>query len=234
MQNSQPSLGPTHNATEPAVSNLKHEFTNLNGFNNDPSVYDIPNQFNTFMSPSNSSSSTFNNPQMGPVDKVSSVVSMLKGTLERKKLNNHIKKEAVEDSSLGYYNVQEVIGNSSMNQGQGNHIYESQGTFQDLSTVQVKDHGVIQVVDGSVDIDLEGFMATTNVVQMNNNFSREPSQSESSAAAHVVSTGFDACDGPSNSGQTLSICESSRKQVGNEKSSENGSRAKGMCYLHKL
>ncbi|KAM7493778.1 hypothetical protein LguiB_028387 [Lonicera macranthoides] len=221
MQNSQSSLGPTHIAPEPAVSNLKHEFTNPDG-----SIYDIPNQFNTFMSPSNSSSSTFNNPQVGPIDKVSSVVSMLKGTLERKKLNSHIEKEAVEDSSLGYYNAQEVIGNSIMNQGQGNHIYESQGTFQDLLTVQVKDHGVIQVVDGSVNIDLEGFMATTNVVQMNNNFSREPSQSESSAAAHVVSTGFDVCDGPSNSGQTLSICESSRKQVGNEKSSENGSKAK--------
>ncbi|MFS8010958.1 putative protein CYCLOPS [Helianthus anomalus] len=33
--------------------------------------------------------------------------------------------------------------------------------------------------------------------------SREPSQSESSADAPVISSGFDVCDGPTNSGQAL-------------------------------
>ncbi|KAK3037608.1 hypothetical protein RJ639_030385 [Escallonia herrerae] len=54
----------------------------------------------TFMSPYNASSSTFTTAQV--VNTVSSGVSMLKGTLERKKLSNQVEKESVEDSSLGY------------------------------------------------------------------------------------------------------------------------------------
>lgn len=214
MQSSQSILGPTHDPPEHISSHLKPEFVNPNGFNNDPnSIYEIPNQFNnTFMSPSNSSSSTFNNPQIDRTDKVSSVVSMLKGTLERKKLNSN---NAIQGSnSVGYFNNA---------QGQAN--------FHDLSTVQIEEHGVVQVVDGSVNIDFSGYMGNNmiNAVQMNNNinnFSREPSQSESSAAAHVVSTGFEACNGPSNSGQTLSVCESSRKYLANDKNSDYGSIAK--------
>ncbi|PWA35935.1 hypothetical protein CTI12_AA604450 [Artemisia annua] len=38
----------------------------------------------------------------------------------------------------------------------------------------------------------------------------------------VISNGFDACDGPSNSGQTPSFCESSRKQAGIARSLEYG------------
>ncbi|XP_057782241.1 protein CYCLOPS-like [Salvia miltiorrhiza] len=52
-----------------------------NGFNMS-TIYENPNHhFNessSFMSPSNSSSSTFNNPQGGNVDQILSVVSMLK------------------------------------------------------------------------------------------------------------------------------------------------------------
>jgi hypothetical protein len=80
-----------------------------------------------------------------------------------------------------------------------------------------------------MDLDFEGFVNTINPIQLGT-VSREPSQSESSAAAPVVSSGFDACDGPSNSSQTLSVCECSRKQVGNGRSSENGSRAKGVQF----
>ncbi|KAK2976427.1 hypothetical protein RJ640_001820 [Escallonia rubra] len=150
-------------------------------------------ELSTFMSPSNSSSSTFTTPQV--VDKVSSVVSMLKGTLERKKLSNQIDKESVEDSPLGYYCAQEAQGNSSLNRGQGSHFPEVQGTFQDMSALQLNDPDFIQNVEESI-------------------------------AAPVVSIGIDACDGPSNSGQTLSMCESSRKQVGNKRSSDNGSMVK--------
>ncbi|XP_059642784.1 protein CYCLOPS-like [Cornus florida] len=226
MQNSQTSLGmeTMHNVSGNGV-NLEQEFENTNGFN-DISMCDIPNQFSTFMSPSNSSSSTFNNPQVDGVDKVSSVVSMLKGTLERKKLSNQIEKGGVEeDCSLGFYGAQQVLGNMSLDQRQVNHIHEVPRTYQDVSPIEVKDPGVLQTVEGSFYMDLEGFVNPSNLIQIST-ASREPSQSESSAAAPVVSTGFDACDGPSNSGQTLSVCESSRKHAGNGRSSENDSRAK--------
>jgi hypothetical protein len=80
-----------------------------------------------------------------------------------------------------------------------------------------------------MDLDFEGFVNTINPVQLST-VSREPSQSGSSAATPVVSSAFDACDGPSNSSQTLSICETSRKQIGNGRSSENGPRAKGVRF----
>ncbi|KAI5601841.1 hypothetical protein BDE02_01G118500 [Populus trichocarpa] len=207
------------------VKNLKHEFGNRNGFN-DPPMHDTANQLGPFMSPSNSSSSTFNTLQMSSIDKVSSVVNMLKGTLERKKLGSQIEKETVEDSLNVFFHSQEVTINSTSDQGKGNGIYEiPPESFQEISSGQVKDPGVLQTVQGPMDLDFEGFVNTINPIQLGT-VSREPSQSESSAAAPVVSSGFDACDGPSNSSQTLSVCESSRKQVGNGRSSENGSRAK--------
>ena len=230
MQSSQTPLGmeAMNNASEHGMNKMKQEFTNPNGFG-DVSMCDMPDQLTTFMSPSNSSSSTFNTPQMGNVDKISSVVSMLKGTLERKKLTNQMEKEAVEDSSIGYYGAPEVVLNTTLGQGQGNNVPESSGAFHEVSPVQVKDHGDLQIIDGSMDLDLEGFVAPMNPIQMST-VSQEPSQSESSAAAPVISAGFDACDGPSNSGQTLSVCESSRKQVGNGGNSEHDSKAKGINF----
>ncbi|PSR91370.1 Calcium-binding and coiled-coil domain-containing protein [Actinidia chinensis var. chinensis] len=224
MQNSQSSLGmeAMHNVSGHGVNNLKQEFANPNGFG-DVSMCEVPNQFSSFMSPSNSSSSTFNNHPIDDVDKVSSVVSMLKGTLERKKFTNQTERGAVEDSSLGFYCAQEVLGDTSLNQGQKNFIHEAPTTFQDVSPIQMNGLGALEAIKQSFDMDLEGFVTPTNPLQMST-LSREPSQSESSAAAPMVSTGFDACDGPSNSGQAMS--ESSRKQLGNGKSPENGSRPK--------
>ena len=91
MQNAQTSLGmeAVLNSYGNGVNKSKEELSDPNGFNDIP-MCEIPNQLGIFMSPSNSSSSTFNAPQTGNVDKVSSVVSMLKGTLERKKLGNQI------------------------------------------------------------------------------------------------------------------------------------------------
>ncbi|XP_021287379.1 uncharacterized protein LOC110418878 [Herrania umbratica] len=218
MQNAQTSLGMEDvlNSYGNGVNKMKEELSDPNGFNGIP-MCEIPNQLGTFMSPTNSSSSTFNAPQTGNVDKVSSVVSMLKGTLERKKLGNQIEKQACEDSS--------IMPNSTFNQGQGNLFHEIPGAFAEVSLGQVPNAGVVQVVQGPMDLDLEGFVNPTNTIQMST-VSREASQSESSAAAPVVSSGFDACDGPSNSSQTLSICESSKKQVGNGRSSENGCKSK--------
>ncbi|TYH97275.1 hypothetical protein ES332_A12G232400v1 [Gossypium tomentosum] len=218
MQNAQTSLGmeAVLNPYGNGVNKMKEELPDPNGFN-DITMSEIPNQLGTFMSPSNSSSSTFNALQTGNVDKVSSVVSMLKGTLERKKLGNQIEKEAVKDSF--------IVPNGTFNQGQGNHFHEIPGGFADLPLGQVTNPGVVQAVQGPMDLDLEAFVNPINTIQLSA-VSREASQSESSAAAPVISSGLDACDGPSNSSQTLSICESTKKQAGNNWNSENGSKSK--------
>ncbi|CDP14949.1 unnamed protein product [Coffea canephora] len=225
LQTSQPSVAmeTMSNISENGINNFKQEYTNPNGFNN-VSMGEMPNQVNTFMSPSNSSSSNFNTPQGGNVDNISSVVTMLKGTLERKKLGNSVEKEAVDDSSFGCYGSEEVFGNTVLNQ-ERNQAYEMQGTFHDLSAVQITEAGIMQTVEGSFGFGLEGMIPHTNVIQMSI-VSREPSQSESSAAAPVVSTGFEVCDGPSTSGQAPTVCESSRKHVDYARSSEYGSRIK--------
>lgn len=224
MQNCQTSVGieAMHNLTGNGINNFKQEYRDPNEFHI-VGMSEIPNQQNTFMSPSNSSSSTFNAPQVGNADNISSVVSMLKGTLERKKLQNPVDREAIEDSCFGYYGSEDVLGNTGLNQVQSNHIYEMQGSFQNISTVQVTEAGVLQAAEGSYGIGLESIITPTNPLQMST-VSREPSQSESSAAAPVVSTGFDVCDGPSISSQVPSVCESSRKQLG--RNIENSSRCK--------
>lgn len=220
MQNFQTPAGfeGMHTASANGINTYSNVF-------NDPVLCEMPNQLDTFMSPSNSSSSMFNVQLMNDMDKVSSVVSMLKGTLERKKLSNQIEKEVVEDdNSNANFPAQEVMVNTTFDQAQRNQVHEKPLTFYEVSPVQVKDHGVLQTADGSMDLELEGFI-NSNPIQTSR-ISQEPSQSESSAAAPVVSCGVDACDGPSNSGQTLSVCESSRKQT--RRSTETGSRAKGI------
>ncbi|GLT61488.1 hypothetical protein SLA2020_341910 [Shorea laevis] len=212
------------NASAIGVNKLKGEFPEPNGFNDLP-MCDIPSQMGTFISPSNSSSSTFYTPQISNVDNVSSVVSMLKGTLERKRLGNQMEKEALENSSNGLSHAPEVMVNSCFNQRLANQIHEIPGGFAEVTTDQVKDAGVLQKVQGSIDLDFEGFVNPTNTIQMST-VSREASQSESSAAAPVVSSGFDMCDGPTNSSHNLIACETSRKQVGNGRSSQNGSKGK--------
>lgn len=228
MQSAQTTLGVEvmQNASGCGGNTSKQDLPNSNCFI-DLSMCEIPNQWGTFIAPSISSSSTFNTPQVADIDKVSSVVSMLKGSLERKKLSNQIGKEAVVDSSRGIYQCHDITVNGSFDQGQNNHLNETPITFQEASQVQVKDPGILQAVDESRDLDLEGFVNPENLIQLGRVY-QEPSQCESSAAAPVVSCGFEACDGPSNSSQTLSICESSRKQVENCNIAEIGTRAKGM------
>ncbi|XP_071705458.1 protein CYCLOPS-like [Rutidosis leptorrhynchoides] len=197
MQNSQTTIGmeAMHHASgsQSQVNHPKQEFVDQGSFN-EASLYDMPNQLdNRFMPPSNLSSS---------VDKVSSVVSMLKGTLERKRLSNQLEKEAVEDGSLGYYaGQQEVFDYSSANHINEVHSFEEQETHHDQGFFRT-----------TQDADRDNFVAPTNQIQMSF-ASREPSQSESSAAAPVMSNCCDACDGPSNSGQTLVKGTDTREQM---------------------
>ncbi|KAH0642812.1 hypothetical protein KY289_033786 [Solanum tuberosum] len=227
MQNSQSSLAreALQNIPGNAVNNFKEEVSDPTGYT-DMSMCEITNQPNTFMSPSNSSSSTFEAQQVDGADNISSVVSMLKGTLERKKLTNyHTAREAIEENMLGCYGNQEVFCNSSMNQHPGNHISLNQGTYQDASVVQVRDTGIPQTVQGSLDAVLESIMAPSNPIQIDM-VSQEPSQSGSSVAAPIISIDFDAYDGLSNASQAFNVYEGSRNQVGYGRSSENGSTAR--------
>ncbi|XP_031374385.1 protein CYCLOPS-like isoform X1 [Punica granatum] len=225
MQNAQTMIGmeAMQNATGQGLK-MKQEFASPNCFT-DHSMNDVPEQLGTFVSPSNSSSSTFSAQPVNNLDKVSSVVSMLKGTLERKRLANRAEKEAFEDCSQGFFQAQGVVANTNFYQGQGNMIHETFSVCGDVFSSQVKEAGVPQTVDGSIDLDLDGFMNSSNPIQQGR-VSQEPSQSESSAAAPVVSPSLDLCDGPGNSIQTLSVAESSRKHVGGSMSAENGSRVK--------
>uniref|UniRef100_M1D1J2 CYCLOPS n=1 Tax=Solanum tuberosum TaxID=4113 RepID=M1D1J2_SOLTU len=227
MQNSQSSLAreALQNIPGNAINNFKEEVSDPTGYT-DMSMCEITNQPNTFMSPSNSSSSTFEAQQVDGADNISSVVSMLKGTLERKKLTNyHTAREAIEENMLGCYGNQEVFCNSSMNQHPGNHISLNQGTYQDASVVQVRDTGIPQTVQGSLDAVLESIMAPSNPIQIDM-VSQEPSQSGSSVAAPIISIDFDAYDGLSNASQAFNVYEGSRNQVGYGRSSENGSTAR--------
>ncbi|KAJ8774093.1 hypothetical protein K2173_009524 [Erythroxylum novogranatense] len=210
--------------SEVGMNILKQEFADPNGYTDLP-VHEIASQFDAFMSPSNSSSSTFNNTQMGSGDRVSSVVNMLKGTLERKKLNNEIEKDTTEDRSNALSQAQEITVNSGFDLGNGNSIVEIPSTYQEISPFQLKSPGFLHTFHGSISFDLEGFGNPVNATQLTA-VSEEPCQSDSSAAALVVSSGFDACDGPSNSNQAPSISESSKKEIENGRSSENTSRAK--------
>ncbi|XP_028755949.1 protein CYCLOPS-like [Neltuma alba] len=224
MQNAQATQGmePIHLVPRDGVAEtLKQEGSNVNGFGY-LSPCELPNQKATFMSPSNSSSSTFNTPRMGDADKVSTCVSMLKGTLERKRLSNHIEKEAAEDSSNGIFGAQSDFAKTVFMEGQENWIYQMQINFQGASNGEVKDRGVPQTLEGSMNLDMDSFANQTNAICVGT-ASREPSQSESSAAAPVVSSGLDAIEGPSISSQTP--CENTWKQVGVSKNSEN--RVKG-------
>ncbi|KAJ8568149.1 hypothetical protein K7X08_020871 [Anisodus acutangulus] len=181
-----------HSIPGNAVNNFK-EVSEPTGYT-DMSMCEITNQPNTFISPSNSSSSTFEIQQVDGADNISSVVSMLKGTIERKKLTNyHTARDAIEENMLSYYGNQEVFCNSGMSQHPGNHISENQGTHQDASVVQARDTGILQTVQGSLDVVLE---------------------SESSVAAPIISIGFDTCDGLSNASQALNVYDGSRNQVG--------------------
>ena len=195
-------------APQHCVDTIKQEVSNLNGFNY-LSVYELPHQKGAFMSPSNLSSSPFNTHQLCDADKAFSCVSMLKGTLERKRLSNQVEKESVEHSSNGPFCPQDAIFKAGFSEGQEDWSHEKPINVEGASNGQVKDHGVLQTLEGSINLG---------------SAPREPSQSESSAGVPVVSSGLHACEGPSNSSQT--ICESSWKQVGMSRNPEK--RVKGI------
>ena len=223
MQNSQTKQGMESMSMDPqhGVDTTKQGIAHFNGFDY-ITMTELPSQKGSFISPSNSSSSTFHTHQLVDADKVSSCVSMLKGTLQRKRLGNQveIEREAASDSLNGLFGPQEPIFQNGFHEGLENWSHQKPISFQGASIGQIKNPGVYIVSDGLANQTNQAYVG---------NASQEPSQSESSAAAPVISSGLDACEGPSNSNQNL--CESSWKPVGVNRSSENTqNRVKGMDF----
>ncbi|PKA61134.1 hypothetical protein AXF42_Ash006030 [Apostasia shenzhenica] len=164
----------------------------------------------SFMSPSNSSVS-FNAPPLARSDTVSSVVSMLKGTLERKKLNSKVEKGIFEGSSYGMLSSQVAVKNINFNECPPNQVTGPPTAFQIVSSMQITAPSNLSKIEKCVDLNMEGNLANHGQVGA---ASCEPSQSESCTAAPTFSTGFEVCDDPAHSGHTISNSVSSRRYAG--------------------
>ncbi|XP_010054051.2 protein CYCLOPS isoform X3 [Eucalyptus grandis] len=154
---------------------MKQEPNNNSGFG-DLSMSEIPEQLGAFVSPSNSSSSSMNAQPVKNLDRVSSVVSMLKGTLERKKLANQIERETFEDCSQGSFQAQDILANTSFQQGHGDHIHELSLMFHEASQGQAEGLALLPNVERSMDLDFEQLINTRNPINVRA-VSQEPSQS---------------------------------------------------------
>lgn len=193
---SMPMLATQHGAN----TTTQQEVSNLNGFDY-LSKCELPNQKGVFVSRSNSSSSTFNTHQLGDnsnTDKVSSCVNMLKDTLELKRLGSQVEKQVVDDNSNGIFSPQNAFFQTGFSEGNENWSHQKPIYVQGASTIgQVKDSGVLQTLEASINLDMDGLGNQTNPIDLGS-ASREPSPSESSAAAQVVSSGFDGCESMEN------------------------------------
>lgn len=229
MQSSQMATIPQASNNIPAFSpnKVKQEFTNASNFC-DISMAEMSNQMHSFMSPSNSSTS-FNAPSRPTGDNVSSVVSMLKGTLERKKLSCKVEREMIEGSSSNLFSSQEAAPNIKSNQDMGNQITGPSLSFRTASPMQVMDIGNLSRVEKSLELSMEGFLTQANQAHMEVG-SQEPSLSESSTVAPEPSAGFDGCDDPAHSGHTISNCVISGRHVG-DGTSDYELKANGMFFF---
>lgn len=177
----------------------------------DISMVETASQLQPFMSPSNSATSPFDTLPMATVDSVSSVVSMLKGSLEKKRFGRQVVSENCEGTPYVFSNVQPE-GNLSFNQEATNQICWPTNTFQFASSIQEPNSINLQV-EKSLEPNMDAYVTQANQFQIST-LSQEPSQSGSSTAVPTFSTGFDPCDDIANSAQTIA-CEISKKHLGN-------------------
>ncbi|WOK98324.1 hypothetical protein Cni_G07035 [Canna indica] len=211
MQNSQMQAiaevqnDPTVFGVDKVTEKLTSEFCDI-------SMIETANQLQTFLSPSNSATSPFDTAQIGTVDTISSVVSMLKGSLERKRLGKQVDPENLEGNSYGFSNLQPE-GNLIFNQDTTNQIYWPTNTFQLVSTIKEQNLRNSNV-ENTLEPNIEAFATPANQF-LTGTISQEPSQSGSSTAVPTFSAGFEACDDLANSAQTVFVCESSKKHIGN-------------------
>ncbi|XP_039842138.1 protein CYCLOPS-like isoform X1 [Panicum virgatum] len=201
---------------EPA-NQFKQDFTNTI---NSTLMSNTPVQTPKFVSPSSSSTSPLDNPNMVSQDTVTSVVSMLKDTLERKKLGSHANKDATVGNSFGFYDTQQFQQN----------ILGGADIFPLVTTSQVQDSLMLPKVDRPVEPNNGNFAAPANQVWFGA-ASQEPSHSGSSTAMTAHSAGFEVCDELPPMGQAMSVCESTRKNAAN---GTTDCRSKGKEYRERV
>ncbi|PUZ62461.1 hypothetical protein GQ55_4G359600 [Panicum hallii var. hallii] len=201
---------------EPA-DQFKQDFTNTT---NSTPMSNTPVRTPKFVSPSSSSTSPLDNPNMVSQDTVTSVVSMLKDTLERKKLGSHANKDATVGNSFGFYDTQQFQQN----------ILGGTDIFPLVTTSQVQDSPMLPKVDRPMETNNGNFAAPANQVWFSA-ASREPSHSGSSTAMTAHSAGFEVCDELPPMGQAMSVCESTRKNAAN---GTTDCRLKGKEYRERV
>nr|CAB3469260.1 unnamed protein product [Digitaria exilis] len=173
-----------------------------------------------FVSPSSSSTSPLDNPHVMAQDTVTSVVSMLKDTLERKKLGSHANNDASAGNSFGFYDTQQFQQN----------ILGGTDIFPLVSTSQVQDSPMLSRVERPMEPNHGNFIAPANQVWFGAP-SREPSHSGSSTAMTAHSAGFEVCDELPSMGHAMSVCESTRKNASN---GTTDCRSKGKEYRERV
>ncbi|XP_047060497.1 protein CYCLOPS-like [Lolium rigidum] len=199
----QTNVPPITVGTTRAANQLRLDFTNTNATNGAPMGNTLI-QTSTFVSPSCSSTSPLDSPHMVPQDTVTSVVSMLKDTLERKKHGSHTNKDIPHGNSFGFYDNQQFQHNT----------LGGADIFPLVATSHVQDSLVFPEVEGPTELNAGNFVTPANQIWISA-ASREPSQSGSSTAMTAQSAGFEVCDELRPMGQALSACESTRRNAAN-------------------
>jgi hypothetical protein len=199
----QSNVPPITVGTMKAANQLRLDFTNTNATNGAP-IGNTPIQTSTFVSPSCSSTSPLDSPHMVGQDTVTSVVSMLKDTLERKKHSSHANNDTPHGSSFGFYDNQQFQHN----------ILGGTDIYPLVATSHVQDSLVFPEVEGPMEPNALNFATPTNQIWVSA-ASREPSQSGSSTAMTAQSAGFEVCDELRPMGNGLSACESTRRNAAN-------------------
>uniref|UniRef100_A0ACD6ACZ7 Uncharacterized protein n=1 Tax=Avena sativa TaxID=4498 RepID=A0ACD6ACZ7_AVESA len=200
MQSNAP---PITAGTMKAANQLRLDFTNTNATNCAP-IGNTPIQTSTFVSPSCSSTSPLDSPHMVGQDTVTSVVSMLKDTLERKKHSSHTNNDTPHGNSFGFYDNQQFQHN----------ILGGTDIYPLVATSHVQDSLVFPEVEGPMEPNALNFVTPANQIWVSV-ASREPSQSGSSTAMTAQSAGFEVCDELRPMGNGLSACESTRRNAAN-------------------
>ena len=197
----QTNLAPITIGSIEATNQLKQDFTNTS---NSTPMSNTPVHTPKFVSPSSSSTSPLDNPHMAAQDTITSVVSMLKDTLERKKLGSHANKDTSVGNSFGFYDTQRFQQN----------ILGGTDFFPIVTTAQVQDSLMLPKVERPMEPNNGNFVAPANQVWFGA-ASQEPSHSGSSTAMTTRSAGFEMCDELPPTGQAMSVCESTRKNAAN-------------------
>ncbi|XP_074592351.1 protein CYCLOPS-like [Curcuma longa] len=201
MQNSQ-MQAITESQNNSTIPGVEKEPTKLRNEFCDAPIVETGTQVRAFMSLSNSATSPFDTLSVAAVDPISSAVSMLKGSLENKRLAREVTSNVIS-------NIQPEV-NLICNQGIQNEIYWPTDQFHMVSSIS-EQNSMNSKVEISLEPNTEAFLTPANQFRTGT-VSREPSQSGSSSA--VLAFAFDACDDLANSAQTNSICESSKRPIG--------------------